>query len=58
LLATGLDQWQNALEQLILDVDLRRRLGNAARTTVEEKYTLQVQAPRLLEVLKSASEIK
>ena len=58
LLASGLDQWQNALEQLILDVDLRKRLGNAARTTVEEKYTLQVQAPLLLEVLKSASEIK
>lgn len=40
-LASSPDDWRAALESLILDADLRRRLALAGRQTVEAKYTLE-----------------
>lgn len=48
-------EWQQRLLQLIDDADLRHRLGKAGRRRVEEWYCLEHQAPRLQEVLESAS---
>lgn len=42
-------EWVGFLSQLCHDADLRTRMGKAARRTVEERYSLQVWGPRLVE---------
>lgn len=56
LLADDEDQWFEALATLVADHDLRRRLGDAGRQTVVERYSGQRWAPRFLEVLQKASD--
>jgi glycosyltransferase involved in cell wall biosynthesis len=53
-LATTTSQWICALRALRDDQDLRQRLGRRARMTVEKEYSLQVTAPRLVSLLRSA----
>jgi glycosyltransferase involved in cell wall biosynthesis len=45
--------WFDALEALLKDSSLRRRLGCAGRRRVEEEYCIQKTAPLLLRMLKS-----
>lgn len=52
-LATTPDEWLAALTALIEDAALRQRLGLAGRATVEDQYSVQVNAPKLLEVFHS-----
>ena len=40
-------EWRTAIEALISDPDLRRRMGNAGREKVENDYSLQVWGPRV-----------
>jgi hypothetical protein len=47
LLATTSSEWSSHLVRLCLDAGLRRRLGAAARRTVEARYALKVWGPRL-----------
>lgn len=58
LLAANPAQWMNALDSLVADADLRRRLGDNARTSVHAHYSLPARTrevgqllPRLLEPL-------
>jgi len=53
-LATTPAEWRSALRSLIGDAALRRRLGVAGRGLVESRYSLQVTAPRLAGLLRSA----
>ena len=53
-LAETEEEWIAKLESLLDDHELRRRLGVAGRATVEEKYSVQVQAPRVLDVIRSS----
>lgn len=53
--AETLDEWRHALLTLRDDAALRAELGAAGRRKVEEQYTLQVTAPRMVELLKSAA---
>jgi glycosyltransferase involved in cell wall biosynthesis len=55
LFAVSPGEWEAALTRLILDARLRRSMGKAGRRRVEEAYSLSSQAPRLLEVLRSAA---
>ena len=48
-------QWCEALERLIVDPSLRARMGLAGRRTVERTYCLQVQAPRLADIVRSVA---
>jgi glycosyltransferase involved in cell wall biosynthesis len=50
-LAGSEDEWVDKLCRLASDGDLRRRLGKAARETVEERYSVRVNAPKFLGVL-------
>jgi len=50
--AQNKDEWKYGLGELIQDEALRRTLGGRGRATVERSYSLDVNAPRLLEVLK------
>ena len=52
LLADSREEWEYAIENL-RDPEIRRRLGDAARTFVEEKYSLQTAAPRLNTLLET-----
>ena len=50
-LATSTQQWAEALKRLIVDPALRERWGAAGRQQVEQVYSLQAQAPRLIAML-------
>lgn len=52
-LADGEQEWRDALVRLIDDAELRRTYGAAGRRRVEELYSLQVHAPRLVAALRS-----
>lgn len=54
-LADSEADWSRALRQLADDEGLRARMGAAGRRMVEERYSLQVVAPQLIESLRSAS---
>ena len=45
------DAWFHALFRLLSDAGLRQSMGRHGRTLVEEKYCLQVTAPKLLRLL-------
>ena len=47
------DEWVEKLAQMLRSPELRKRLGMAGRATVERKYSMQVQAPRVYEILES-----
>ena len=44
------DEWFNALNQLIIDAELRRRFAEEGRKTVEARYSLQLWGPILSEL--------
>jgi glycosyltransferase involved in cell wall biosynthesis len=48
-------QWCEALERLIVSPALRARVGLEGRRSVEQTFSLQVQAGRLVEVLRSVA---
>lgn len=52
-LADTTEQWIQALRTLLLDAALRHRLGRAGRSKVEDHYSLQVTAPRLIDLIQS-----
>lgn len=54
-LASTTEEWVERLSLLVENTDLRRQIGQAGRQTVEEKYSLRSQSPRLLKVLESVS---
>jgi glycosyltransferase involved in cell wall biosynthesis len=47
--------WIDSVRRLALDPELRRRLGAAARSTVEEGYSARVQALRMGQALRDAA---
>ncbi|HSE19117.1 MAG TPA: glycosyltransferase family 4 protein [Pyrinomonadaceae bacterium] len=47
------DEWVEKLTRLLRSAELRRRLGNAGRATVEEKYSAITQTPRVYEIFES-----
>ena len=55
MLATDSAQWLTALEALVSDGELRRRLGCAGRDDVERQYSVQALAPRLATLLRQAA---
>lgn len=57
LLASSGSEWTAAILELASNPGLRARLGAAGRARVEQEYSLQVAAPRLLEILRSASTL-
>jgi len=48
-------EWASALERLLAEPDLRRRMGQAGRRKVEREYCIQVTGPRLAELLRGAT---
>lgn len=57
-LCTTEDEWYERLLRLCEDPELMKRMGNAGRKTVEEKYSINIWAPRLAELYKEIAEVK
>jgi glycosyltransferase involved in cell wall biosynthesis len=55
-LAESDNEWRAAVNALLNDSDLRRRMGAAGRRRVEEQYSLQLWGPRLAKMLRSVAE--
>ncbi len=53
LLSTNLQEWRDHLIRLRDDAGLRYQLGGNGRRTVEEKYCLQVNGPRLASLIQN-----
>ena len=49
-------EWRTAIEALISDQDLRRRMGAAGRQKVENEYSLQVWGPRVATMLRGVAD--
>lgn len=58
LLAASEDEWVEAVSTLVADESLGRRLGDAGRTTVVERYSGQAWAPHFLRVLEQAASTR
>lgn len=52
-LAQEQTEWVDALECLMVDAELRERMGAEGRKKVEKQYCLQVTAPRLVALLQA-----
>lgn len=52
-LALTQQEWLDKLTLLIGDSKLRKRIGIEARKTIEEKFSLKVNAPKFLETIKT-----
>jgi glycosyltransferase involved in cell wall biosynthesis len=52
-LAATEEEWVDKLTRLLRSAELRKRLGDAGRATVEQKYSAAIVAPRVYEVFKS-----
>lgn len=55
LLAASDGQWLDALERLVADDALRRRMGRAGREIAEREYSVQAVSPRLAALLREAA---
>ena len=55
-LAKTEDEWVQKLSALIEDVTLRERIGFAGRKTAEERFSVKVNAPKFLEIIKKVAE--
>lgn len=49
------DEWVEALERILEDADLRRRLGREGRRQVETRFSAQAQAPRVAALLREVA---
>jgi glycosyltransferase involved in cell wall biosynthesis len=54
-LASTEDEWVSKLGRLLSDPELRRRFAEAGRRTIEERYSVHVNAPRVAAVLRDAA---
>ena len=50
-LAEGSEEWYEKLSRLVSDQEMRRAMGARARRTIEERYSLQSQAPVVRQVV-------
>jgi glycosyltransferase involved in cell wall biosynthesis len=55
-LASSQDEWIAKLERLLGDAGLRRRFAEAGRRTIAERYSLEVNAPKMAAVLRAAAQ--
>lgn len=57
-LASTPEEWADKLTRLMSDESLRLRFSKEGRRTVEERYSAEVQAPRLLKILEAVRDRK
>lgn len=52
-LVTNHQEWVSALTRLLAEPELRQQMGNAGRLRIENEFSLQQAAPRLIKLIKS-----
>lgn len=52
-LADSDEEWIQKLSRLIEDIELRKKIGISARKTVEERFSVKANAPKMLEIIRS-----
>jgi len=57
-LASTDEEWDEKVGRLLADGALRQRLGAAGRKTIEERYSLAVNGPKLASLLRDAVDRK
>lgn len=55
-LAKNSEEWEEKLTKLIEDENLRRKIGERARATIEERYSLQKAIEKLLKIFNQISK--
>ncbi len=55
-LAETPEQWEQALRTLLVDSDLRQRMGRAGRQKVEREYCIKMMGPRLAKLLNESAK--
>ncbi len=55
-LADSSDEWEKILSQLIEDITLRKKIGEAGRKTVEERFSFHSQKEHYLEIFRSLTQ--
>jgi glycosyltransferase involved in cell wall biosynthesis len=58
LWAETLEEWAERFVELAGNWELRKKMGRAGRKLIEEHYSLQVTAPRFLEILRKVEKMK
>lgn len=51
------EEWIEKLSALIENPDLRERLGRGGRVTAKEKFSVEVNAPKLLKIIQNTYEV-
>ncbi|MXP24954.1 glycosyltransferase [Altererythrobacter indicus] len=57
-LASNEEEWCSALNALLEDADLRRKIGNAGKAKVEKEFTLPRIVPKIANLLNRAAALK
>ena len=57
-LASSEEEWVEKMRTLLRSPELREKLGEAGRHTVEHQYTATVQAPRVLQIFRAAAGLE
>ena len=57
-LANSDQEWVEKISRLMEDAELREKMGAAGRKTVEEKYSLRLNAPRYVDILSNIYDNK
>jgi len=55
-LAANSEEWIWALNTLLADADLRKRMGDAGRAKIKKEYSIQVQGPRMADLILRAGQ--
>jgi glycosyltransferase involved in cell wall biosynthesis len=55
--ASSQAEWLQAFQNLKNDRDLRESMGWAGRKIVEDKYNIQITAPKMLQLLQKANQV-
>lgn len=55
-LAGSREEWVDRISRLILDPQLRDRMGRAGRATVEDRFSVRVTAPAYLQIIASVAQ--
>jgi glycosyltransferase involved in cell wall biosynthesis len=56
LLASTEEEWVEKLDRLLSSAELRNRIGQEARRTVEREYSAEVQGPRVATIMRETAE--
>jgi glycosyltransferase involved in cell wall biosynthesis len=52
-LVDSTEEWLSRIKQLLFDPELRKKIGQAGQQTAKEKYSYEINVPKLIQILQS-----